>query len=118
MSCPLSSSKYIRAPDVEVERPLADRLDVVVRPPLLVATFVAASLSWPEKRFLSWSDDPRLFGLADAQRWLANRHGRLEGKAPAVPDPPIAQLVARSAGASSPAWDRLTEIARQLKAGG
>ena len=57
--------------------------------------------------------------LADrTQRWLANRHGRLQGKARAVQDPTIAQLVATSAAASSPAWDRLTEIARQRKAGG
>lgn len=67
-----------------------------------------------------WSPaDPRLSGLADrTQRWLADRHGRLEGKARAVQDPTIAQLVTTSAGASSPAWNRLTEIARQRKAGG
>jgi DNA-binding transcriptional MerR regulator len=67
-----------------------------------------------------WSpDDPRLSGLADrTQRWLADRHGRLEGKARAVQDPTIAQLVTTSAGASSPAWNRLTEIARQRKASG
>jgi DNA-binding transcriptional MerR regulator len=67
-----------------------------------------------------WSpDDPRLSGLADrTQRWLANWHGRLGGSARAVQDRTIAQLVATSAGASSPAWDRLTEIARQRKAGG
>ena len=67
-----------------------------------------------------WSpDDPRLSGLADrTQRWLANRHGRLEGKARAVQDPTVAQLVTTSAGASSPAWDRLTEIATQRQAGG
>jgi hypothetical protein len=34
-----------------------------------------------------------------------------------VQEPAIAQLVAASAGASSPAWDRLTEIAKQRKAG-
>ncbi len=67
-----------------------------------------------------WSpDDPRLYALADrTQRWLANRRGRSEDGESPVPDPAIAQLVATSAGASSPAWDRLNEIARQLKAGG
>ena len=67
-----------------------------------------------------WSpDDPRLYALADrTQQWLANRHGRPEGAEPPVQDPAIAQLVATSAGASSPAWDRLAEIAKQLKAGG
>ena len=67
-----------------------------------------------------WSpDDPRLHALADrAQRWIANRHGRLKGGEQPVQDPAIAQLVATSAGASSPAWDRLTEIAQERKAGG
>ncbi len=66
-----------------------------------------------------WSpDDPRLYALADrTERWIANWHGRLEGGELAVQDPAIAQLVATSAGASSPAWDRLTEIAKQRKAG-
>jgi len=66
-----------------------------------------------------WSpDDPRLYALADrTQRWIANRHCRLQGGKRPVQDPAIAQLVATSAGASSPAWDRLTEIAKERKAG-
>ena len=66
-----------------------------------------------------WSpDDPRLHALADRiQRWLADRHGRSPGARP-VPAPAIAQLVTTSVGASSPAWDRLTELAKQPKAGG
>ena len=66
-----------------------------------------------------WSpDDPRLYPLADrTERWIANRHGRSEGTQWPVQDPAIAQLVAASAGASSPAWDRLTEIAKQRQAG-
>jgi hypothetical protein len=61
--------------------------------------------------------DPRRYTLADrAQRWLADRSGRGEvGKRP-VPDPTIARLVATST-MSSPAWDRLTEIAKQRLAG-
>jgi DNA-binding transcriptional MerR regulator len=65
-----------------------------------------------------WSpDDPRLYALAArAERWLAKRPGKLNaGERPAVPDPSIAQLVATSAGASSPAWDRLTEIAKERR---
>jgi DNA-binding transcriptional MerR regulator len=63
-----------------------------------------------------WSpDDPRLDALADRiQRWLSDRSGRAgerPGQAPA-----IAQLVMTSVVASSPAWDRLAEIARQRKA--
>jgi DNA-binding transcriptional MerR regulator len=67
-----------------------------------------------------WSpDDPRLYALADrTRRWIASRHGRSGGGEQPVPDPAIAQLVASSAGASSPAWDRLTEIARERKAAG
>ena len=67
-----------------------------------------------------WSpDDPRLDALADrSQRWVAIRHGRSEGGERSVQDPAIAQLVATSVGGSSPAWDRLTEIAKQRKAGG
>ncbi len=66
-----------------------------------------------------WSpDDLRLYALAErSQRWLANRKGRFEGGPRPVPDPTIAQLVATSAGASSPAWDRITEIARERMAG-
>jgi DNA-binding transcriptional MerR regulator len=66
-----------------------------------------------------WSpDDPRLDALADrSQRWLANRHSRSEGAARPVLDPTIAQLVATSVSPSSPAWDRLTEIAKEHKAG-
>ncbi len=66
-----------------------------------------------------WSpDDPRLYDLADrTQRWISKRQGRLEGKEPPVQDPTIVQLVATSAGASSPAWDRLAEIARERTAG-
>ncbi len=67
-----------------------------------------------------WSaDDPRLDLLAArAQRWIANRHGRSKGREKPVLNPTIAQFVATSFGATSPAWDRLTEIAKQLKAGG
>jgi DNA-binding transcriptional MerR regulator len=67
-----------------------------------------------------WSpDDPRLYPLADrTQQWLASRHGTSEGGQRAVPDPAIVELVATSAGPSSPAWDRLTQIAKQRKAAG
>lgn len=60
-----------------------------------------------------WSpDDPRLDALTErSQRWITSRHRRLEGAAMPALDPAIAQLIATSGGASSPAWDRLTEIA-------
>jgi DNA-binding transcriptional MerR regulator len=62
-----------------------------------------------------WSpDDPRLEALADrAARWLATHNsGSGEGE-PRYQDPTITQLLAASVGASSPAWDRLTEIAQE-----
>jgi DNA-binding transcriptional MerR regulator len=62
-----------------------------------------------------WSpDDPRLGALADrAHRWLTSRHGRIGNGDRSVPAPAIAQVVAASGGTSSPAWDRLTEIAKE-----
>ncbi len=64
-----------------------------------------------------WSaDDPRLDALADrTQRWIANRYGRSEGGETPVQDVTIAQLIATSFGATSPAWDRLTDIATQRR---
>lgn len=66
-----------------------------------------AAFDWP-------ADDPRLDALADRmQRWLASRDGagaELPSQAPA-----IAQLVATSVDASSPAWGRLAAIAKPRK---
>jgi DNA-binding transcriptional MerR regulator len=63
-----------------------------------------------------WSpNDPRLDALAErATRWLANR--RSQGGQHPVPAPAIAQLIATSASASSPALDRLTELAKERMA--
>ena len=64
-----------------------------------------------------WSpDDPRLRGLVDrGDRWLASRSKRLKGEEPSISEQAIAQLIATSAGESSPAWDRLTQIAGERK---
>jgi DNA-binding transcriptional MerR regulator len=85
-----------------------------------------AALSDPEFRALyleydaafDWSpDDSRLDALADrAARWIAKQHGRQ--KSQSVQDPTITQLVTTLDGVSSPAWGRLTEIAKERKAGG
>jgi DNA-binding transcriptional MerR regulator len=66
-----------------------------------------------------WSpDDPRLNALADrSARWLA-AHKSGSGEEERPQDPTIAQLLATTLGASSPAWDRLTEIAKERLAGG
>jgi DNA-binding transcriptional MerR regulator len=60
-----------------------------------------------------WSpDDPRLEALADRTwRWLAAQSSGPKDREPPYRDPTIIQLLAASVGASSPAWDRLTEIA-------
>ena len=41
----------------------------------------------------------------------------MRGKQPAA-DPGIVKLIATSAGSSSPAWDRLKELAKERTAGG
>lgn len=98
--------------------------------PKEAATWIADkrdALSDPEFRAIyleydaafDWSpDDPRLYALADrSERWMGNRYGRLKGRKGLVQDPTIAQLVAASVGTSSPAWDRLNEIAKDREAG-
>ena len=71
-----------------------------------------AAFDWP-------ADDARLEALAKrSERWFVGRSARRpSGRQPAV-DPGIAQLIATSTGSSSPAWDRLKEIAGELKTGG
>ena len=66
----------------------------------------------------AWSpDDRRLYALAvHAERWMAKRRSRLDGEERSVVDPTLAQLVATAVGTSSPAWDRLTEIAKERQA--
>ena len=93
--------------------------------PTEVATWIAdkqEALSDPEFRALylaadaafDWSpDDPRLYALADrTQRWMAERLNRRERSRTSVERSRTgARLVATSVGTSSPAWDRLAEIA-------
>jgi DNA-binding transcriptional MerR regulator len=72
-----------------------------------------------------WSpDDSRLPDVADrTQRWLAKQqhlakqHSGSEEPARPSPDPIVAEL-ASTAAASSPAWDRLTEIGRHRSGDG
>src|SRR6266851_932838 len=67
-----------------------------------------AAFEWP-------ADDPRLEALAErSRRWFARQGdaAHKNRKQPAA-DPGIAQLIATSTGSSSPAWDRLKEIARE-----
>jgi DNA-binding transcriptional MerR regulator len=62
-----------------------------------------------------WSpDDPRLEALADrTRRWLAQRLSHANRGQPSVQALAIARLAGMSIGAPSPAWYRLTQIARE-----
>jgi DNA-binding transcriptional MerR regulator len=91
----------------------ADKLDAIDDP-----EFVAIYLEYDAA--FDWSrDDPRLEALADrSERWFI-RQGDValkRRKQPAA-DPGIVQLIATSTGSSSPAWDRLKEIAKERMAG-
>jgi DNA-binding transcriptional MerR regulator len=85
---------------------LADKLDAI-RDPEFQAIYLEYDAAF------AWSpDDPRLEMLADrGQKWLAGRDSNLKGAS--KPASAIAQLISQSVGTSSPAWDRLTEIARE-----
>ena len=67
-----------------------------------------------------WSpEDPRLYELADrTERWTSGRRSLHKDRNSSVQDPTIARLVVAMAGTSSPAWDRLTAIARERQGGG
>ena len=62
-----------------------------------------------------WSpEDPRLEALADRTgRWFAAQGSRSAGDERPPQNPAIIQVLAATLGASSPAWDRLREIARK-----
>jgi DNA-binding transcriptional MerR regulator len=84
---------------------IADKLDAIGDP-----QFRAIYLEYDSA--FAWSpNDQRLYALADrAEKWLAGRSSKLKGAS--IPASAIAQLVSQSVGASSPAWDRLSEIAK------
>lgn len=92
---------------------IADKRDAINDPEFhAIYLDYDAAFDWP-------TDDPRLYLLAErSERWLANRHGSSGSAQRPVPDPDIAQLVTASAGTSSPAWNRLTEIANEHTAAG
>jgi DNA-binding transcriptional MerR regulator len=90
---------------------IADKLDAIGDP-----EFQALYLEYDTA--FGWSpDDPRLPALAERTvRWMTSRDVLPEsGKGQ---DPAVAQLVGTAVGVSSPAWDRLTEIARERAAAG
>jgi DNA-binding transcriptional MerR regulator len=87
----------------------AEKLEAI-EDPEFVAIYLAydAAFDWD-------ADDPRLEALADrSARWFARQGNpaQKKRKQPAA-DRGVAQLIATSTGSSSPAWDRLKEIARE-----
>jgi DNA-binding transcriptional MerR regulator len=91
----------------------AEKRDAI-RDPAFVAIYLEydAAFDWP-------ADDPRLDALAGrSEWWLFMRGGGLPSRKQPAPDPGIVQLIATSTGSSSPAWDRLKEIAKERMAGG
>jgi DNA-binding transcriptional MerR regulator len=85
---------------------ITDKLDAIADPEfrLLYLDYDAA---------FDWSpDDPRLPAVAErTRRWFAGRDPGPE--AGPLPDPTITRLAAVAAGASSPAWTRTAELAKQ-----
>src|ERR1700674_5830880 len=92
----------------------ADKLEAIDDPEFVaICLEYDAAFDWPP-------DDPRLEALADrSERWFVRQGdaAHTSRKQPAA-DPGIVQLIATSTGSSSPAWDRLKEIAKERMAGG
>ncbi|WP_328390783.1 MerR family transcriptional regulator [Nocardia sp. NBC_00416] len=85
---------------------VADKLDALDDPEFAALYLdYDAAFDWP-------AADPRLPELADrTARWLAGRAGGAGRTTPAL-DPELLRLVTDSVGVTSPAWDRLTGLAR------
>jgi DNA-binding transcriptional MerR regulator len=91
----------------------ADKL-AAIDDPEFVAIYLEydAAFDWP-------ADDPRLEALAKrSERWFFRQGDALTSRKQPVADPGIVQLIATSTGTSSPAWDRLKEIAKERMARG
>ncbi|WP_067889667.1 MerR family transcriptional regulator [Nocardia vaccinii] len=86
---------------------IADKLDAIDDP-----QFRAIYLDYDAA--FDWSpDDPRLMDLADrTRRWQTARHTGADRTTPAL-DPKLTRLVSESVGITSPAWERLAEIAQK-----
>ena len=90
----------------------ADKLAAIEDP-----EFVAIYLEYDAA--FEWSpDDPRLDEVADhAEQWFARRSREFTTRKQPAADPGIVRLIATSTGNSSPAWDRLREIAAERRSG-
>jgi DNA-binding transcriptional MerR regulator len=86
----------------------ADKLGAIDDPEF-VAIYLEydAAFDWP-------ADDPRLEALAErSERWLVTQGDGLTSARQPAADPGLVQLIATASGSSSPAWDRLKEIAKE-----
>ncbi|WP_062981095.1 MerR family transcriptional regulator [Nocardia anaemiae] len=85
---------------------IADKLDAIDDPQFrAIYLDYDAAFDWPP-------DDPRLVDLADrTRRWLTARPTGAGRTIPAL-DPKLVRLVSESIGITSPAWERLTQIAQ------
>ncbi|WP_433758021.1 MerR family transcriptional regulator [Nocardia sp. CA-135398] len=85
---------------------IADKLDAIDDPQFrAIYLDYDAAFDWPP-------DDPRLVDLADrTRRWLTARSTGAGRTIPAL-DPKLVRLVSESIGITSPAWERLTQIAQ------
>ena len=92
---------------------IADKRDAITDPEFC-AIYLEYDLAF------DWSaDDPRLDALADrSAQWFVNRYANTKGNGKPVQDPTLPRLIAMSFGGTSPAWDRLAQIANQRKPGG
>jgi DNA-binding transcriptional MerR regulator len=89
---------------------ISDKRDAITDP-----EFCAIYLEYDAA--FDWSpDDPRLYALAErSRRWIVSRRRRFESEEAPDVEPALAQLVAESTSVSAPAWDRLAEIAEELR---
>ena len=87
---------------------IADKLAAIDDP-----AFTAIYLEY-DAAFDWQPNDPRLPALAErTHRWLANRSPHSTDGPPKALDATIVKLAATLTGPSSPAWDRLTELAQK-----
>lgn len=93
------------APDQASEW-IADKLDAIDDPQFrAIYLDYDTAFDWPP-------DDPRLVDLADrSHRWLTVESAEAGRATPAL-DPKLVRLVSESIGITSPAWERLAQIAR------
>lgn len=90
---------------------VTDKLDAIDDP-----RFQAIYLDYDAA--FDWSpDDPRLVDLADrTRRWLTGRRTGA-GRTTPTPDPKLIRLVNESVAITSPAWERLAQIAQETTIG-